>query len=37
MTTFGLLQLAIYMVVLILLAKPLGLYMARVYEEQSGH
>ncbi len=32
MTTFGILQIIIYLVVLIALAKPLGLYMARVFE-----
>jgi K+-transporting ATPase ATPase A chain len=32
MTAIGILQLALYMVVLIALAKPLGLYMANVYE-----
>ena len=35
MTLNGYLQLALYMVVLIALAKPLGWYMARVYEGQS--
>jgi K+-transporting ATPase ATPase A chain len=35
MTLNGWLQLALYMVVLIALAKPLGWYMARVYEGQS--
>ena len=35
MTLNGLLQLLIYMVVLIALAKPVGWYMARVYEGQS--
>jgi potassium-transporting ATPase potassium-binding subunit len=35
MTSNGLLQLAIYLIVLLLLVKPLGLYMARVYEGQS--
>jgi K+-transporting ATPase ATPase A chain len=34
MTTNGLLQIAFYFVVLIALAKPLGAYMARVYEGQ---
>jgi K+-transporting ATPase ATPase A chain len=34
MTTNGFLQLGLYLVVLIALAKPLGLYMARVYEGQ---
>jgi K+-transporting ATPase ATPase A chain len=32
MTTSGILQIIIYLVVLIALAKPLGLYMARVFE-----
>ena len=32
MTTNGLFQLALYVVVLLALAKPLGTYMARVYE-----
>jgi K+-transporting ATPase ATPase A chain len=32
MTTIGILQLALYLVVLIALVKPLGAYMARVYE-----
>jgi potassium-transporting ATPase potassium-binding subunit len=32
MTTNGMLQLALYLVVLLALAKPLGAYMARVYE-----
>src|SRR5262245_64531654 len=31
MTTFGVLQLVLYLVVLIALVKPLGWYMARVY------
>ena len=35
MTINGYLQLALYMVVLIALAKPLGWYMARVYDGQS--
>lgn len=35
MTANGFLQLALYMVVLIALARPLGWYMARVYEGQS--
>jgi K+-transporting ATPase ATPase A chain len=35
MTANGWLQLALYMVVLLALAKPLGWYMARVYEGQS--
>jgi K+-transporting ATPase ATPase A chain len=35
MTGIGLFQLAIYMVVLIVLAKPLGTYMANVYEGKS--
>ncbi len=34
MTINGILQIAIYLIVLILLAKPLGTYMARVYQEQ---
>src|SRR5713101_4843678 len=34
MTFHGILQLLLYMVVLIALAKPLGAYMARVYEGQ---
>jgi K+-transporting ATPase ATPase A chain len=34
MTANGFLQLAIYIVVLIALAKPLGMYMARVYENR---
>jgi K+-transporting ATPase ATPase A chain len=34
MTTNGFLQLGLYLIVLIALAKPLGLYMARVYEGQ---
>ena len=32
MTTNGLLQIVFYFVVLLALAKPLGAYMARVYE-----
>ena len=32
MTSTGLLQVALYLVVLVALAKPLGAYMARVYE-----
>lgn len=32
MTTFGILQIAFYLIVLVALAKPLGLFMARVYE-----
>jgi len=32
MTTNGVLQLSLYLVVLLMLAKPLGAYMARVYE-----
>jgi K+-transporting ATPase ATPase A chain len=35
MTTIGWLQLALYFVVLLALVKPLGWYMARVYEGQS--
>src|SRR3954447_7821748 len=34
MTTNGLLQIAFYFVVLLALVKPLGAYMARVYEKQ---
>ncbi|HVC11825.1 MAG TPA: potassium-transporting ATPase subunit KdpA, partial [Burkholderiales bacterium] len=34
MTANGYLQLAFYLVVLVALAKPLGAYMARVYEGQ---
>ena len=34
MTASGYIQLALYIVVLIALAKPLGAYMARVYEGQ---
>src|SRR5258705_12913323 len=34
MTTFGVLQLVLYLVVLIALVKPLGWYMARVYQGQ---
>lgn len=34
MTTNGVLQIVLYLVVLLLLAKPLGLYMSRVYEGQ---
>jgi potassium-transporting ATPase potassium-binding subunit len=34
MTANGILQLALYLVVLIALAKPLGAYMARVYQNQ---
>ncbi|MGZ5136621.1 MAG: potassium-transporting ATPase subunit KdpA [Burkholderiales bacterium] len=36
MTTNGYLQLAFYLIVLALLAKPLGAYMAAVYEGRSG-
>ena len=36
MTANGYLQLAFYLVVLIALAKPLGAYMARIYEGQPG-
>lgn len=32
MTVYGLLQIAIYLIVLLLLVKPLGGYMARVYQ-----
>ncbi len=35
MTSNGLLQIGLYLVVLVALAKPLGTYMARVYEGQS--
>ncbi|GAC1356625.1 MAG: potassium-transporting ATPase subunit KdpA [Herpetosiphon sp.] len=35
MTSLGLLQIAVYFVVLLLLVKPLGLYMARVFTGQS--
>ncbi len=35
MTTNGLLQIVLYLVVLIVLAKPLGSYMARVYEGET--
>ncbi len=34
MTTNGYLQLGLYMIVLIALAKPLGAYIARVYEDR---
>jgi K+-transporting ATPase ATPase A chain len=34
MTTNGVLQIVLYLVVLLLLVKPLGLYMSRVYEGQ---
>ena len=34
MTANGILQLALYMVLLIGLARPLGAYMARVYQNQ---
>ena len=34
MNTFGILQIAVYLVVLLLLTKPLGLFMARVYQGQ---
>src|SRR5262245_65750848 len=34
MTFFGILQLVLYLVVLIALAKPLGSYMARVFENR---
>jgi K+-transporting ATPase ATPase A chain len=34
MTTSGILQLGFYVIVLLLLAKPLGAYMARVYQNQ---
>jgi potassium-transporting ATPase potassium-binding subunit len=36
MTAFGWLQIALYLVVLIALAKPLGAYMADVYEDRPG-
>src|SRR4030042_6886537 len=32
MTPYGILQIAIFLVVLLLLVKPLGIYMARVYQ-----
>ena len=32
MTTFGILQIALYLIVLIALVKPLGAFMADVYE-----
>ena len=35
MTATGLVQIALYLIVLIALVKPLGLYMARVYDGQS--
>ncbi len=35
MTSIGLLQIGLYLVVLFALVKPLGAYMARVYEGQS--
>jgi K+-transporting ATPase ATPase A chain len=35
MTVIGWIQIAVYLLLLILLVKPLGLYMARVYEGQS--
>ena len=35
MTLNGLFQIGLYLIVLAALAKPLGLYMARVYEGQS--
>ena len=35
MTGNGAVQLALYLIVLLLLVKPLGLYMARVYEGKS--
>ncbi len=34
MTPFGLIQIGLFLVVLLLLARPLGVYMARVYEGQ---
>src|SRR4029079_8320709 len=34
MTASGIVQLALYLIVLIALAKPLGAYMARVYENR---
>ena len=34
MTTFGVLQLVLYLGLLVALVKPLGWYMARVYEGQ---
>jgi K+-transporting ATPase ATPase A chain len=36
MTAFGWLQFALYLVVLVGLAKPLGAYMADVYEDRPG-
>jgi K+-transporting ATPase ATPase A chain len=36
MTTMGIVQLVLYMVVLIALSKPLGSYMARVYQGEPG-
>ncbi len=35
MTTNGFIQIGLYLLILLLLVKPLGLYMARVYEGQS--
>ena len=35
MTFNGVLQIALYLIVLVALVKPLGWYMARVYEGQS--
>ncbi len=32
MTTFGWLQIGLYLLILLLLVKPLGSYMARVYQ-----
>jgi K+-transporting ATPase ATPase A chain len=34
MTFYGIVQLVLYLVVLIALARPLGAYMARVYQNQ---
>ncbi|HKF65976.1 MAG TPA: potassium-transporting ATPase subunit KdpA, partial [Vicinamibacterales bacterium] len=36
MTANGIVQLVFYVVVLLVLAKPLGAYMARVYEGKAG-
>jgi K+-transporting ATPase A subunit len=35
MTTNGYLQIGVYLIVLVALTKPLGWYMARIYEGQS--
>ena len=37
MTLNGWLQIIVFIVVLILLVKPLGLYMARVYQGETNH